>query len=182
MTQMVPFWEDIFAYLRAHGFSEHDAWYGMKYAHYKYFHWNQLGTYPNALPNITEEMESAPDVWILRQLSGQIHALPKAQAVEHLLFPLRARDWGESVADILSARVADPKLSGCPEGRQAPRRGFPTGTRSPCNALRARLRRLRIARPLRRVCWHGESQRGTAFPFGTRLSPKKYCKQNLIKV
>ena len=40
--------------------------------------------------------DGSPDVWILSQLSGWIYAWPKAQAVEHLLFQLRARDWGEA--------------------------------------------------------------------------------------
>ena len=96
LAQMVPFWEDIFAYLRAHGFSEHDAWYGMYYAHRRFFQYLHSETYIEPLPTVTEEMESSPDVWILSQLSGWIYAWPKAQAVEHLLFQLRARDWDEA--------------------------------------------------------------------------------------
>ena len=96
LAQMIPFWEDIFAYLRAHGFSEHDAWYGMEYTHRRFFRYLHSDEFVEPLPTVTEEMESAPDVWILSQLYGWIYAWPKAQPVEHFLFKLRARDWDEA--------------------------------------------------------------------------------------
>lgn len=85
--------EDIFYYLRDHGFTEKDAIRGM--------HRVRKG---KGFPVITEEMRNARDKWVLTQCADASHLPSKAADWERLLFQIRS-DWAPPVYSGLSTGI-----------------------------------------------------------------------------
>lgn len=77
-ADLIAFKEDIFYYLREHGFSENDAWIGTK---------NILSGY--GLRNAEEGMDTAPDGWKLERCRRIRYLFSKATLVEYMLFKLQ---------------------------------------------------------------------------------------------
>lgn len=85
--------EDIFYYLRDHGFTEIDAIRGM--------HRVRKG---RGFPVITEDMQTARDKWVLTQCADASHLPSKAADWERLLFQIRS-DWAPPVYSGLSTGI-----------------------------------------------------------------------------
>ena len=79
LHDMIAFREDVFYYLRDHGFVEEDAWWGMNCV--------RKGL---ELPIITAEMARARDLWVLGRCHLIKYLFPKAHAIEYIFFKLKA--------------------------------------------------------------------------------------------
>lgn len=79
ISQLIVFREDVFWYLREHGFTEADAWY---YA-------EMTGHGKHVIPS-SEEMINARDRWVLSRLDRTRYLFPKAHEIEYLIFLMRA--------------------------------------------------------------------------------------------
>ncbi len=71
--------EDVYFYLKAHGFMDKDAFKGMNFV--------RKG---RGFPVVTEEMQTAPDHWVLRQGEGVMLLYSKAHLLSRLFFHLKA--------------------------------------------------------------------------------------------
>lgn len=71
--------EDIFFYLKAHGFVEKDAFRGMSRV--------RKG---RGFPVVTEEMQTAPDRWVLRQCENVNYLPSRSSLLSELFFRLKA--------------------------------------------------------------------------------------------
>ena len=78
-SNMIAFRDDVYSYFLDHGFIEKDAWHGMNHV--------RKGL---DLPVITNEMVNARDMWVLGRCHTIKYLFPKAHAVEHILFKLKA--------------------------------------------------------------------------------------------
>ena len=85
--------EDIFYYLREHGFTEKDAIRGM--------HRVRKG---KGFPVITENMRNSHDKWVLTQCANVSHLPSRAADWERLLFQIRS-DWAPPVYSGLSTGI-----------------------------------------------------------------------------
>lgn len=79
LSDLIAYRDDVFSYLMSHGFPEEDAWNGMERV--------RLG---HGLPAVTGEMSLARDKWEVDRCKRVKYLFPKAHAVEHVLYRLRA--------------------------------------------------------------------------------------------
>lgn len=79
LSDLIAYRDDVFFYLSSHGFPEEDAWGGMERV--------RLG---RGLPVITSGMILARDKWVIDRCERVKYLYPKAHAVEHVLYHLRA--------------------------------------------------------------------------------------------
>ena len=94
VSRLIVFREDVYRYLRGHGFSEDAAWYEAEMI--------GRGKHHHTLP-VTSEMRTAEDRWVLDRLKQVRYLFPRAHVVEHLIFSMRAgrldRNYPESKRD-----------------------------------------------------------------------------------
>lgn len=74
--------DDIFVYLRSHGFIDKDAWRG-----------SECIRKNKELPVITDEMQNAKDKWVLNRCQKLKYLFPKAHSVEFIFFCLKANHF-----------------------------------------------------------------------------------------
>lgn len=79
LSDLIAYRDDVFFYLISHGFPEEDAWDGMDCV--------RLG---HELPVVTNEMSLARDKWVIDRCKRVKYLFPKAHAVEHVFYRLRA--------------------------------------------------------------------------------------------
>lgn len=79
LADLIAYRDDVFSYLLSHGFLEKDALDGMDRV--------RLG---RGLPIVTSEMSLARDKWVIDRCKRVKYLYPKAHAVEHVLYRLRA--------------------------------------------------------------------------------------------
>ncbi|WP_304973810.1 DnaB-like helicase C-terminal domain-containing protein [uncultured Alistipes sp.] len=79
LSDLIAYRDDVFFYLLSHGFPEEDARDGMERV--------RLG---HELPIVTSEMSLARDKWVIERCKRVKYLYPKAHAVEHILYRLRA--------------------------------------------------------------------------------------------
>lgn len=79
LSELISCREDVFFYLKAHGFVDKDAFRGMN--------WVRKG---RGFPVITDEMRASEDNWVLTQCEKGRRLPSKATILEHLFFILKA--------------------------------------------------------------------------------------------
>ena len=77
-ADLIAFRDDIYRYLLDHGFTEEDAWKGMK----------RVGE-GRGLPAVTSEMLKGRDNWVLNRCEKAAYLCSKAYVVEKVLFNLK---------------------------------------------------------------------------------------------
>lgn len=79
LSDLIAYRDDVFSFLLSHGFPEEGAWDGMERV--------RLG---RGSPIVTNEMSMARDKWVVDRCKRVKYLFPKAHAVEHVLYRLRA--------------------------------------------------------------------------------------------
>jgi DNA polymerase-3 subunit alpha (Gram-positive type) len=87
LSELVSCREDVFFYLKSHGFVDKDAFLGMNWVHKG-----------RGLPVITDEMRVSEDNWVLAQCEKGRRLPSRATILEYLFFMLKA---------LISAEILD---------------------------------------------------------------------------
>ena len=77
LPEMIAFRDDVFQYLKRHGFSDAEANHG-----------ERMVSYGHGLPEITDEMKNAEDSWVLDRCRRIKYLFPKANVIEYFLFKI----------------------------------------------------------------------------------------------